>query len=541
MATGTTNDSGKWWVVAAMALPLFLLAADNFGVAVVIPQMGRDLNANVSEANWFYNAFLLSFAAIQLPVGRLADLVGRKKVLIAGILTFTGSSVLCGLAPNAILEIVARAFEGAGAAMLYATTLSIVSNAFPPEERGTGIGIWSGIGIMGGALGPFLGGLLTQTLGWRFFFFVNVPITAIALFLTITKVEESRDENADPKIDWAGFVVVTAALVPFTYGINQAAAAGWASMAVLAPIGVGIFAFVGFVMMERSKSNALVDFSLFKTRNYLSASLVAFIGNYTFAVTMIFLAQYLQSEAVVNMSPMGSGVAFFAFSVPIVIASIFTGRIITAMRGMRLPMTLGSALIAASYVVLLRVNAGNAVTFVLISLLLAGVGEGLSYNVSTTAAMNEIPDSKAGVASGMIAVVRLMGMVFGVSITASLIKIFETNELSRLFNNLGASIDSADRSEVQGLLSGSDSASQRLAKMSGASLDQVNAVARDAFTFALHRAMAVTIVVAVVAIIGALAYRERTTAANEEAAEGEAAPAELDHAFTGAHAGPKKH
>ncbi len=505
-----TAANRKWWVVAAMSMTLFLLAADNFGVVIILPPMSRDLHASAATSNWFFNAFLLSFAAFQLPIGRLADLIGRRKVLITGTVVFGIASAMCGMAPTSGFLIMARVIEGCGAAMIYATSLSLVSNAFPVQERGTGIGLWTAIGLIGGAVGPFLGGLLNDLVSWRLFFFINVPLSVLAVVLTLYAVPESRDESAKGRIDWGGFALITIGLVAFIYGINQSAASGWLAPIVYVTSFVGIAVIGGFVYFESRLVNPLVDISLFASRNFLSASIVAFIGNYCFAVTCVFIAQYLQSEAVINMSPLLSGVEYLAFSVPIVLLSIVTGKTI-ARFGMRNPMAWGSAGISASYIVLLFADAGNGVWVVLIALVVSGFGQALAYNISTTAALNEIPDEKAGVASGMIAAIRLVGMMCGVAFTSSLLKEFESAKLLSFFRKAGVDFTAAEKLEVRGLLSGSQQAVEHLTKLTPVVKEQVQLAVRDAFTSALHRAMFVTFIVSLISIAGALWYKDRAT------------------------------
>jgi len=419
-ATGTPSveHDDRWWVVAATAGPLLLLMADNFGIAVVLPTMGEDLGAGATETTWFYSAFLLSFAATQLPLGRLADLWGRRRMMVLGVVVFGVSSLACGLAPDATTAIAARAGEGIGAAMVYATTLSLVSNAFPAESRGTGIGVWTAIGLIGGGLGPFLGGVLIDVASWRWFFWVNLPLCVVAIVLTYLHVPESRDETASGRVDWAGFGALLLGLLLAVLGLNEAVEDGFAAVEVIVPLLAGLAILAVFVRIERRVEEPLVDFSLFKSRNYVGAGGVALLGSWLFTVVTVLIAAFLQSPAVADESALATGSLFLVFTAPIVVLSLFNGRIITRFR-MRWPMAVGSAAMALSFAILAGVDVDDAVAICVAVLFVHGIGQGLAYNVSTTAAMSEIPDEKAGVASGMIAVLRLTGMVVGLALTVT--------------------------------------------------------------------------------------------------------------------------
>ena len=210
-----------------MAPPLLILTIDFFGIAVALPSIGHDLRTSTTNLEWTVNAFMLAFAAPMIAVGRLGDIIGRRKVLIIGTVIFALASALCGVASTDWLLIVGRVIQGLGTSMTFANSLSIVSNSFPKEERAVGIGIWTSVGTVGSALGPLVGGVLTQYLSWHWFFFVNIPISIVSIALTLYAVPESRDETASKKIDLLGFVTVTAGIVLFVFGIDLIDTRGW--------------------------------------------------------------------------------------------------------------------------------------------------------------------------------------------------------------------------------------------------------------------------------------------------------------------------
>src|SRR5437763_5792932 len=211
----------KWLVILAMAGGMLVITLDFFGLTVALPRIGEDLKASTSSLLWVINGYLLLFAAPIIAVGRLADIVGRRKVVLVGIVIFVVGSALCMVAQSDTFLIVARLIQGVGGGTIFATSLSIVSNAFPAEERAAAIGVWSGVGLVGSAIGPMVAGILTQSASWRFFFFINVPIGVGVIVMTLLYVEESRDEPFTGRIDWVGFVTITLAPILLNYVLQQ--------------------------------------------------------------------------------------------------------------------------------------------------------------------------------------------------------------------------------------------------------------------------------------------------------------------------------
>jgi MFS family permease len=217
----------KWWVVVAMALATILITIDFGGVMIVLPTIGRELGTSTTGLQWTANAYLLAFAAVMVAAGRLADIFGRRRLLLIGIGVFIVASSLCGLAQAGWWLIAARAVQGVGAGVFLTASLSIVSSAFPPDEQSKGIGVWAG--VIGIAVGPFVGGFLTEVASWRWFFFVNIPKALLAVFLTLMVMRESRDETTGRHVDFFGLVTVTAGLTALVLGIQQSETLGWGS------------------------------------------------------------------------------------------------------------------------------------------------------------------------------------------------------------------------------------------------------------------------------------------------------------------------
>src|SRR5947208_3475960 len=245
--------SGRWLVVAAMAVPLLMLTIDAFGLTVALPAIGHALDTTTTTLAWVFNAFLFTFAAPQIAAGRLADTFGRRRVVLLGLIAFIAGSIAAGTARSIGWLIAARALQGLGTALSFVASLAIVSNAFPPAQRGQAIGIWAAAGTIGQSLGPLVGGVLTEKLSWRWFFFVNVPLGIAAILLTLYVVEESRDESAPRRFDLRGFVMLTVGLVLVVLGVQTSGQSGWGSplvvVSVLACLAAIALFLIGFVAL----------------------------------------------------------------------------------------------------------------------------------------------------------------------------------------------------------------------------------------------------------------------------------------------------
>jgi len=279
----------KWWVVVAMALATILITIDFGGVMIVPPAIGRELGTSTTGLQWTANAYLLAFAVVMVAAGRLADIFGRRRLLLIGIALFIVASSLCGLARADWWLIAARAVQGVGAGVFLTASLSIVSSAFPPDEQSNGIGVWAGVIGIGIAVGPFVGGILTEVASWRWFFFVNIPIALLAVFLTLRVVRESRDETAGRYVDLFGLVTVTAGLTALVFGIQQSETLGWDSPFVIGMLVAAVILGALFVFVEPRLREPLIDLSLFANRSYLGANAVAFAQNFGFGTVMFFL------------------------------------------------------------------------------------------------------------------------------------------------------------------------------------------------------------------------------------------------------------
>ena len=493
-----TEQNRKWWTVVAMALTTLLMTIDFNGITVALPTIGRDLDTSTTGLQWTINAYLLALAAPSVAAGRLADIFGRRKVVLIGTTVFVFGSAASGLAQADWWLITARVVQGFGAAAFFAASLSIVSNAFPAEERSKGIGVWAGIGTVGLAIGPLVGGFLTETLSWRWFFFVNVPVAVLAIFLTVVAVRESRDETASRHIDFVGLVTITAGLTALVLALQQSDTLGWGSPMVIGSLVAAVVLLGTFFFAEPRMREPLIELGLFANRSYLGANGVAFAQNFGFGALLFLLTLYLQN--ILGYSPLKTGLVFLAFSAVLAVVDSFAGRLSVAV-GARPPMAGGMALCALAFLMLTLVSPTSGLGIVILALLVAGAGQALAYTVSTTGGMSAVPETKAGIASGILSMVRLLGAVFGVAVTGALFKTMENGRLAELLAASGANLDASDRAEIRGLLSGSAAAEQKLSQLAPSAAEGIERVVREAFVHALDGAMLLCMVVSIAGVL----------------------------------------
>jgi EmrB/QacA subfamily drug resistance transporter len=495
-----TDGNRRWWVVATMALTTLLMTIDFNGLTVALPTIGRDLDTSTTGLQWTINAYLLALAAPSVAAGRLADIFGRRMVLLIGTTVFVVGSAGSGLAQADWWLIAARVVQGFGAAAFFAASLSIVSNAFPPDQRSKGIGVWAGIGTVGLAIGPLIGGFLTQALSWRWFFFVNIPVAVLAIALTLAVVRESRDEGASSHVDLFGVLTITGGLAALVLAIQQGDTLGWTSVLVIGSALAALVLLGSFSVVEPRLPEPLVDLGLFANRSYVGANSVAFAQNFGFSALLFFLTLYLQN--ILHYSPLKAGMVFLAFSSILAVVDSFAGRLAASV-GARLPMAVGMALCAVAFLLLVMLSPTSGISLVIVALLVAGVGQALAYTVSTTGGMQAIPEAKAGAASGILSMVRLVGAVLGVAVTGALFKAMENARLTSLLGTSGANLDASERAEIKGLLSGSAAAEDKLSSLAPGVADHVDRVVREAFVHAFDGAMVLCLAVSLAGVLAA--------------------------------------
>jgi EmrB/QacA subfamily drug resistance transporter len=411
------DDNRRWWTLGAMCFALFMIMLDNTVVNVALPSIQRDLDASLAGLEWTVNAYTLSFAVLLVTGGRLGDLYGRRRMFLFGVVVFAASSAAIGVSPSAPLLVAGRAVQGVGAAFMMPATLSILTHAFPAEERGRAIGTWAGVSALALAIGPVVGGALTEYVSWRAIFFLNVPVAVGAVAVTLFAAEESRDELVDRTIDWAGIAVLTTGLGALVLALVEGNRWGWGSPQVVALLVLAAVALAGFALLEPRVRAPMVDFAFFRSHTFVGANLAAFLVSFAMFAMFFFLALYLQN--LLGYSPVEAGVRFLPATVMVIVTAPLAGRLADRVGSRRL-MAAGLTLVAAALALTTRIDVGTGYDRLFPAFVVMGIGLGLTMSPMSRAAMNSVNVNKAGVASGILAMNRMVGATFGVAALGAL-------------------------------------------------------------------------------------------------------------------------
>jgi EmrB/QacA subfamily drug resistance transporter len=412
-----TDDNRKWWTLGAMCFALFMIMLDNTVVNVALPSIQKDLGASISGLEWTINGYTLSFAVLLATGGRLGDIFGRRRMFLFGVVIFTLSSATAGLAPDATSLVVSRVVQGVGAAMMMPATLSIITDAFPASERGKAMGMWAGVSALALAVGPVLGGFLTEHVSWRAIFYLNIPVAIGAVTAALFAVRESRDTTVGREVDFAGVAALTGGLTGLILALVEGNSWGWGSPKIVALLAVAVLGLGAFVAVERRVKVPMVDFSLLSDRNFLGAVVVALIVSFAMLGVFFFLALYMQD--ILDYSPLEAGVRFLPSTLMIVGVAPFAGRL-SDRYGPRWLIASGLAIVAASLYSFSGIAVDSGYLDLLPGFMLLGIGIAMTMSPMTSAAMNAVPVQKAGVASGVLSMFRMVGGSLGVAVTGAI-------------------------------------------------------------------------------------------------------------------------
>src|SRR5882762_1801070 len=366
-----TPENKKWWTLGAVSVGLFMIMLDNTVVNVALQSMRESLHMTLSELEWVVAGYALTFAAFMLIGGKLADFLGRRLIFAVGLVIFTAASLACGLAPNGGFLIAARVVQGLGGALMNPATLSIITATFPPRERGKAIGIWAGVSAMALAIGPLVGGLLTQHVNWNWIFFINIPVGILGLLAIPAFIDESRDTSVNQRLDAPGLATSSLGLFALTYAFIEANSYGWASARIIGSFGVAAVALVAFVLLERHQRAPMLDLSLFRNRTFGGANTaMLFVGLAMFG-TFFYVSLYMQN--VLGYSPVQTGASFLPMTVLVILIAPRAGAL-TDRFGSRWLVGGGMTLLAVMLFYYSQLGAHESFWRLLPGLLIGGIG-----------------------------------------------------------------------------------------------------------------------------------------------------------------------
>ncbi|HEV2785631.1 MAG TPA: MFS transporter [Solirubrobacteraceae bacterium] len=408
----------RWWTLAAMCFALFMVMLDNTVVNVALPSIQDDLHTSIAGLEWTVNAYTLAFGVLLVTGGRLGDIFGRRRVFLMGVVLFAASSAFIGFSQSSAWLIGGRAVQGVGSALMMPATLSIITNAFPPHERGKAIGTWAGVSALALAIGPVLGGLLVEHVSWQSIFFINLPVAAGAVAVTLFATHESRDETVARTVDVAGIAAITVGLTALTLALVEAHSWGWGSPEILALFALAAAGLVSFARIEQRVKVPMVDFSFFGSRTFLGTNIVAFVVSFAMLAMFFFLTLYMQN--VLGYSPLLAGVRFLPTTLMVIVVAPIAGRLTDSI-GPRPLITAGLSLVAVSLIWQSFLTQTTGFGFLLPGFVLMGIGIALVMSPMSTAAMNAVDQSKAGVASGILSMSRMVGGTLGIAVLGTFI------------------------------------------------------------------------------------------------------------------------
>ncbi len=407
----------KWWTLIAVCTGVFMLLLDVTIVNVALPDIQHAFRSSLSDLQWVIDAYALTLAALLLTAGSIADLAGRRRVFAVGIVVFTLGSALCGIAQDTTFLALSRALQGVGGAIMFATSLALLANAFGPEERGVAFGVFGAITGVAVAVGPVLGGALTSGLSWRWIFFVNVPIGIGALLVTLTRVAESRAPGGR-RPDWPGCVTFTAALTGLVFGLIRSHPDGWGSTTVVASLAGSVALLAAFIVIELRSSQPMLDLKLLRVPTFDGGLIAAWTVSASIFSLLTYVVIYLQN--ILGYSAIQTGTRVLPLTGAVFFTAGIAGRL-TAKVQTRWLIGPGFALVGAGLLLMHGISAGDDWTHLLPGLILAGIGSGLINVPLASTAVGVVEPARAGMASGINSTLRQVGIATGVAAFGSIL------------------------------------------------------------------------------------------------------------------------
>ncbi len=485
----------KWWTLLAVCLGTFMLLLDITVVNVALPNIQKELHSSFSDLQWVVDAYALMLAALLLTGGSMADLFGRRRVFAIGLVVFTSASVLCGLATTPLFLNLARGLQGAGGALMFATSLALLAQEFQGRERGTAFGAWGATTGAAVAVGPLIGGVLTDGLGWEWIFFVNAPIGAFTLAVTLTRLGEARGPGS-AAIDWPGLVLWTGGLFALVLALIRGNDDGWGSTVIVALLVTAGVSLAAFVAWERIAPQPMLDLRLFRKPAFDGASITAFALSASMFAMFLYIVLYIQN--VLGYSPLEAGLRFLPVTLLSFVVAPVAGKL-SARLPIRGFLGGGLTLVGLGLVLMHGLTLQSDWTALLGGFILAGAGIGLINPPLASAAVSVVEPQRSGMASGINSTFRQVGIATGI---AGLGAVFQSRVEAKL-TDLLAAVPGLPPGKAEAL-AGSVSSGGGQGALQGAPPDVRAAVARaskEAFIGGLNE---IFLIGAAVAFVGAV-------------------------------------
>ncbi|HEY6730614.1 MAG TPA: MFS transporter [Solirubrobacterales bacterium] len=401
----------RWITLLVVSAATAMLLLDVTVVNVALPAIRTDLDASFAEMQWVIDAYALTLAATLLSAGALADRIGRRAIFAGGLAFFTACSALCAAASSPVFLDLARAAQGVGAAAMFAASLALLANEFQDKERGFALGVWGGVTGAALAIGPLVGGVLTDELDWRWIFLVNLPIGGLLFWLTLRRLPESREEQAQP-LDLAGMATFGAACFLATYGLIRGNEDGWGSLPITGSLLGAAVLLAAFVAIERRTEAPMLPLSLFRIPAFTGTAVVAFAQSVALYPLLLFVAIYFQVG--LGLTPTETGLRILPLTLVLVVVAPISGRL-TNRLPLRVPLTAGLVLIGVGLLLMRAVDADSEWTTLLPGLLVGGLAIGVISPALAAAMVSVLPVERSGLASGINNTFRQLGIAMGIA------------------------------------------------------------------------------------------------------------------------------
>jgi EmrB/QacA subfamily drug resistance transporter len=480
----------RWWILGVLCLSLLVIGLDNTILNVALPTLVRELHATDSQLQWIVDSYVLVFAGLLLTAGSLSDRFGRRSALGIGLLVFGAGSIASAFASSASVLIGTRALMGIGGALIMPSTLSILTNVFPPSERGRAIGIWAGVSGLGIGIGPMVGGFLLNHFWWGSVFLVNVPVVIFAFVAGRLIVPNTKDPAA-PRVDPVGVALSISGLVTLVYAIIEAPNHGWTNPAVVAEFAVAATLLVSFVLWELRSDHPMLNVRFFENPRFTAANLSITLVFFAMFGSLFFLTQYMQF--ILGYTPLQAGLRTAPIALVMIIVSPITGALVHRL-GNKALVCIGMTVAATGLFLMSRMTASSGYVHVLESMIVLASGMSLAMTPATESVMGSLPREKAGVGSAMNDTTRQVGGALGVAVLGSVFTSAYTSGLGTVLTRLPAAIGAQVESSVGAALG----VAQRIGGTAGQGLASV---ATASFIHAMSRAL---VLGSAIALVGAL-------------------------------------
>jgi EmrB/QacA subfamily drug resistance transporter len=406
----------KWWTLIAVCTAIFMLLLDITVVNVALPDIQQSLHSSFSDLQWVVDAYSLTLAAFLLTAGVVGDMYGRRIVFAVGLAVFSLASLTCGLSTDSLMLNLARAVQGVGGAIMFATSLALIAQAFQGKDRGTAFGIFGAVTGGAVAVGPLVGGAITSAIGWRWIFFVNVPIGAVAILITLAKIAESRDPSTR-RIDWIGFVTFSVSLFLLVFALVRGNDDGWSSTTIVSLLVASAVLMVIFFVNELKSKDPMLHLELFRKPAMVGVSMVAFAMSASIFAMFLYLTLYIQDD--LGYGPLAAGIRFLPLTLLAFIVAPFAGRATVRVKS-RYLLGVGMLLITGGLLLMTTIKFDSSWTVLLPGFIVAGFGIGMVNPVLASASISVVEPQRSGMASGTNNTFRQVGIATGIAVLGAI-------------------------------------------------------------------------------------------------------------------------